>query len=313
MSVFAAALGGAAVGAGLWWTARVLSRPGLADLLPPPDLEPEGGQRREGERAWGRAGERKKAGIAGAVGTAASLARAGGGVLARFGWPGPRTRRDLAVCGIDTDRHRAEVTVSAFAGATLFLFLLATAVPPASPMPLPAALGLGASCLVLCLVAPALVRRHRAARSRARLGAATSVIADLVGVALAGGSGVTGALTAATRRGNGAAFDLIRRCLHEANLRTRPPWDALSDLAERTGVRELDELASSIRIAGTDGARVRASVRAKAAALRTHRLAALEAQAHEATERMTLPVMLLVLGFLLLMGYPAATHVTSGF
>jgi Flp pilus assembly protein TadB len=217
------------------------------------------------------------------------------------------------VCGIDTDRHRAGMTVSAFAGATLFLSLLATAVPPASPMPLTAALGLGASCLVLCLVAPALVLRRRAARSRARLGAVTSVIADLVGVALAGGSGVTGALTAATRRGNGPAFDLIRRCLHEANLRTRPPWDALSDLAERTGVRELDELASSIRIAGTDGARVRASVRAKAAALRTHRLATLEAQAHEATERMALPVMLLVLGFLLLMGYPAVTHVTSGF
>ena len=105
----------------------------------------------------------------------------------------------------------------------------------------------------------------------------------------------------------------IRLCLHEANLRTLPPWDALSDLARHTGVSDLDELASSVRLAGTDGARVRASVRTKAASLRTHRLAALEAEAHQATERMTLPVMLLVLGFLLLMGYPAIVHVTNGF
>jgi hypothetical protein len=54
-------------------------------------------------------------------------------------------------------------------------------------------------------------------------------------------------------------------------------------------------------------------VRAKATSLRTHRLAAMEARANEATEHMTLPVMLLVLGFLLLMGYPAIAHVLTGF
>ncbi|MFD3687009.1 type II secretion system F family protein [Nocardiopsis sp. NPDC058631] len=292
MNTLIAGLGGATAGAGLYWTVYTLRRPTLAELLPPAEREPV---------------------RPGAAGPLKAVRAAGAGVLARLGWPGERTRRDLAACESDVDVHRMDTSVAAVLGLALGVFPLAAATPPASPLPVLSALTLGACLLALSLCAPTLILRHRAARHRARLSAATSVVADLVGVALAGGAGVTGALTSATRQGDGPAFTRIRLCLHEANLRTRPPWEALADLAHHTGVRDLDELASSVRLAGTDGARVRASVRSKAASLRTHRLAALEGEAHQATERMTLPVMLLVLGFLLLMGYPAIVHVTNGF
>ncbi|WP_116248463.1 type II secretion system F family protein [Nocardiopsis sp. FIRDI 009] len=293
MTVVVAAVGGAAVGAGVWLIVQGLRRPRLDELLPPPTEEIDGAAR--------------------STGVLEQVKGIGCAVLARLGWPGRRTRSDLAACDTDVDTHRTKVVALTLAGAALFACTLTIAVPAASVLPMSAALAIGGTSLAACALAPGILLRARAHRQRIELRLATSVIADLVGVALAGGAGVTGALTAATGRGTGPAFGRIRRCLHEAHLRTRPPWDALTDLSRQTGVRELEELASSIRLAGADGARVRTSVRAKARSLRAHQLAALETEALEATERMSLPVMLLVLGFLLLMGYPAIVQVSNGF
>jgi tight adherence protein C len=65
-------------------------------------------------------------------------------------------------------------------------------------------------------------------------------------------------------------------------------------------------LAASIGLAGTEGARVRASLQARAVALRGRQLADAEAAAESATERMSLPVVTMATGFLLFIGYPAA-------
>jgi hypothetical protein len=74
----------------------------------------------------------------------------------------------------------------------------------------------------------------------------------------------------------------------------------------------LSELAASVSLAGTEGAKVRASLAAKAAALRTHQITDAEADAQAATERMSLPVMALFLGFLVFIGFPALTQVLNG-
>jgi hypothetical protein len=71
-------------------------------------------------------------------------------------------------------------------------------------------------------------------------------------------------------------------------------------------------LAASVSLAGTEGAKVRTSLAAKAGALRTHQITDAEGDATAATERMSLPVMLLFLGFLAFIAYPALTKVLSG-
>jgi tight adherence protein C len=71
-------------------------------------------------------------------------------------------------------------------------------------------------------------------------------------------------------------------------------------------------LAASITLAGTEGAKVRASLAAKSAAMRTRQLAEAEASAQAATERMSLPLVVLFAGFLALIGYPAIVHVING-
>jgi hypothetical protein len=65
------------------------------------------------------------------------------------------------------------------------------------------------------------------------------------------------------------------------------------------------ELAASISLAGPEGAKVRASLGAKAVSLRAHQLAA--------TEKMSLLVVLLFAGLLCFIGLPAVVRVLAGF
>ena len=57
---------------------------------------------------------------------------------------------------------------------------------------------------------------------------------------------------------------------------------------------------------------MRESLAAKAKSLRDHELSDAEAEAQSATERMALPVVLLFLGFLILIGFPAIDAVLTG-
>ena len=98
----------------------------------------------------------------------------------------------------------------------------------------------------------------------------------------------------------------------DARLLRQPPWVGLSRLGSELGLPELGELAASAGLAGTEGARVKASVTAKAKALRVRVLADVETAAQSASERMSLPIVLLLLGFVLFLGYPAVTQVLRG-
>jgi tight adherence protein C len=131
-------------------------------------------------------------------------------------------------------------------------------------------------------------------------------------ITLAGGSGVEGALTDAASVGHGFTAARLRRALEAARLRREPPWLALGRLGEELGIDELLELAASMQLAGAEGAKVRASLAAKATSLRAHLLTEAETQAQAATERMSLPVVLLFAGFLVFIGYPAITRVLTG-
>jgi hypothetical protein len=92
-----------------------------------------------------------------------------------------------------------------------------------------------------------------------------------------------------------------------------PSWSAIGRLGEHLNVPELTELAATIRLAGTEGARVRRSLSARASALRRHEQAEAETAANTVTERLFLPGALLLVGFLLFVGYPAFSRILTGF
>ena len=108
------------------------------------------------------------------------------------------------------------------------------------------------------------------------------------------------------------AFDELRRALLESRLQGETPWAGFARLGDELAFPELGELAASAALAGDEGAKVRASLAAKARALRLRGLTDIEAAAHAATERMTLPVVLLMLGFIVFLAYPAIDQVLNG-
>jgi Flp pilus assembly protein TadB len=140
---------------------------------------------------------------------------------------------------------------------------------------------------------------------------ALSSYLDLVNVIIAGGGGIQTALYTAAEAGDGWAFASIRRALDRARLTGRSPWDTFTDLARDLDVPELAELAASVALAGSHGARIRASLAAKADTMRGHQVAETEAAAEAATERMTIPVAVLLFGFLLFVAYPAVQQITT--
>lgn len=283
---------GAAVGAGLWVLARSLRRPSLDEMLtpvlPPPSTGP-------------------------GTGWAVRSGAAGAKLLGRLGLPAAGVRRDLELCDQDADGYLAEKTTAAAISVLLPPLLLGAVAAAGVEASLPVLAAAALACAAGCWLAPDLSVRAQARERRAELRTATSLLADLVGIGLAGGAGTSGAVHTAAAHGTGWAAEQIRASVRAAGLRRQPVWQGLEELGERTGVRELTELAASMSLAGADGARVRASVAAKASSLRSRETAAADAAAQAATERMSVPVMVLVAGLLVLIGYPAVVHIVTGF
>ena len=145
-----------------------------------------------------------------------------------------------------------------------------------------------------------------ARRRRTDVVAALSAFLDLVNVLLAGGAGIETALQAAAEAGDGWTFDQLRNMLVRARTTRRSVWTCCAELGQRLGVDELVELSASVQLAGQQGARIAQSLSTRAVTLRSRVLASVEAQAQSASERMGLPTVLMFVGFLFLLGYPAA-------
>jgi tight adherence protein C len=293
---------GAGAGTGLLLVARGLAspRPTLAESLAQ--------LRRVPEPAPAFA-ETDVEGVAARLGAplARLLLRAGAGGLL-FG----RVRADLAVLGRSPERHMAEKAALAIIGLVLAP-ACATALALAGlalPVAVPAWAAL--ACAVGGFFLPDLGIHGEAAARRADFRHALSAFLDLVVIALAGGGGVETALADAAGIGDGWAYERLRACLDRARLARESPWVSLDRLGTELGVAELGELAASVGLAGSEGAKVRASLAAKAASLRSHQLAEAETAAQAATERMSLPVVLLFAGFLCFIGFPAIERVLAG-
>lgn len=220
-------------------------------------------------------------------------------------------RADLAVTDRDESWLLSSALLSGLYGLAfgpalaLVLFSAGVALPWGLPVVLSIVAGpIAAGAQVLSL-------RTEASRRRQDFAFALSAYLDLVVVSMAAGRGTEGALAVAASSGTGAAFEALRRALDGARLRGIAPWDALDELGGTLGVSELSGLAASIRLAGASGAKVRSSLAARAKALRERGLAESRAAAESETERMSVPVVLLVLGFIVLIGYPAVVQITT--
>lgn len=160
---------------------------------------------------------------------------------------------------------------------------------------------------------PVVTVRQSATLARRDFRSSLSAYLDLVSIMLAGGAGAETALVAAARVGSGRTFTVVTDCLEVARSSRRSLWSVLSEEGDRLGIIELPELASTIQLSGEQGARMTASLTAKARSMRNKQMADIEAAANAATERMGLPMVLMFMGFLVLLGYPAMHLIGQGF
>lgn len=198
------------------------------------------------------------------------------------------------------------VCLGSCAAAGIFLSNLGVSLPMLWTVPLA---GLS---LAVGFVLPDVWVRSRAKRNRMTFLFSFSSFLDLTNVLLSGGAGMETALVAASEAGDGVAYTKIREALTRARTTHRSPWHELQRLGDSLGLEVVSEVGASIQLAGEHGARVRSSLAKRAETVRHKQSAEVEAAANAATERMGLPMVLLFLGFLVLIGYPAAEQMLQG-
>jgi Flp pilus assembly protein TadB len=233
-------------------------------------------------------------------------------LLTSAGLPRASLAADLALCGRTRQRHAAEQATAVAAGLVgpHLLVGLAWLAGLRPSWVLPLWLSLAGAVLGAVLV-DARVRRQ-AAQRRAALRQALGVQLDLTMMGLAGGAGVEQALSDAAAVGDGWAHDQLRRALSTARTTRAPIWDTLGQLGRTTKVSELVELSAAVALAGYEGAKIRSTLGARAAAMRQRQTFDQETKAAAATERMTLPSVLLLAAFMVTIGYPALATILTG-
>lgn len=238
------------------------------------------------------------------------LGRWAGGQLAHHGIGYTGLRRDLALTGQSFDALVGRKIIAAATGFLTGLLVLGyvqyamgAGLPPGTPF---AVAVIAAAALFF---APDVDVRKAAAKRRAEFVQDLSVYLELVALEMAGYAAAEAALPQAARQGGTWSMLLIRDTLLRARLAGEGSWDALADLGERIGVDDLRDLGALVRNVAEDGAQARQTLSARAASMRRARLAREQGDAEERTQSMRLAQLLIAVGFMVFVGYPAFVNI----
>lgn len=211
---------------------------------------------------------------------------------------------DLILVGISPERHTADVTMWTIGSVicALVLFMLLNMVLDIGPLLVAVICG---AIAVLGCREPARRVADRARARRKELEHSFAAFLDLVNILLAGGAGIESAFIAAGGSGDGWCFQLFRDLIERARAERTDMWNVFRDVGVSYEIDSIVDVANCLQLAGQHGARVRQSLSAKASSLRVRSMAQIEHDAAQQTERMGVPMVLLFMGFIILLGYPA--------
>ncbi|MEU8088634.1 type II secretion system F family protein [Micromonospora sp. NPDC049101] len=211
---------------------------------------------------------------------------------------------DLRLLDRSTDQYFLTLGLSAL--FCLVLPALITVVVAVLSLPIPVFVPVGAT-VVAALAGAVLAHREvvsKAAVARAEFTRAMCTYLDLAAHQVLGGHGPVESLDRAASVCHGWVFARIREALLSAQLQLRPPWDELKVLSRDIEVIELGDLADIMRTAGSEGANVHQTLRARADSMRDRIRTEALAQAELRTNKLDIPAAALILVLLVLIGYP---------
>jgi tight adherence protein C len=222
-----------------------------------------------------------------------------------------RQAQDLAVTDRTFERHCAAIAAATLMGITVPVAIAALLLTTGWHLSVATIAVLAALGGIAGIALPTVELRRSAARARERFLRGLSCWLELVALAQAGGMGVESALDAAGRISPDGAFSRIRHAVERARHSGTTPWDEMGRLGTEIGVEELSELAASLSLAGTEGARIRSSLSAKSASLRRRQMSAAASRANSTTERLFLPSIILMVGFMVFLMYPVGVTLAN--
>ncbi|MDX6310283.1 MAG: tight adherence protein [Nocardioidaceae bacterium] len=220
--------------------------------------------------------------------------------------------QDLAVSGGTVEQYVAKTTVLALTGFFGPLVIVGFFNTLGLGLPLIFAPVAG---VVLAAVMVLVTRQEvtdKAKKRRAEFRRTLSIYLDLVAMSMQAGRGHAEALPASAAIGTGWAFTHLQDAIDGARFSGTTAWHALGQLGERFGIRELTDLDAALTLANEDGAKVRATLVARAETLRTERIADAGAAAAKATESMRFALIVMVFAFLTYELYPSIARLFAG-
>lgn len=299
-------LGGALSGAGVLMLVLILAPPAIQPAAALAELDSQRDERRLRQEAR-RLNPRERA----LPDWLDALGYRAAALLRRTGIDLGALSSDLSVLGRSLERHLVASLLLGLLGfgAPLLVTALGTlAGRPMGSLPLLACLVLGAAMAAL----PTARLRSRAAQARRDFRHVVGSFLDLVSMSLSAGRGVPEALDAASALSDDPAMARIRDALAAARLRGETPWAAMGRLGETLRIDELRDLSAALALVAEDGAKIRESLSARATSMRRRELADAEGRAGENSESMLVAQLVIAIGFIVFLVYPALSGIMGG-
>ena len=299
-------LGGALSGAGVLMLVLILAPPAVQPAAALAELDSQRDERRLRQEAR-RLNPRERA----LPDWLDALGYRAAALLRRTGIDLGALTSDLSVLGRSLERHLVTSLLLGLLGfgAPLLITALGTlAGRPMGSLPLLACLVLGAAMAAL----PTARLRSRAAQARRDFRHVVGSFLDLVSMSLSAGRGVPEALDAASALSDDPAMARIRDALAAARLRGETPWAAMGRLGTTLRIDELRDLSAALALVAEDGAKIRESLSARATSMRRRELADAEGRAGENSESMLVAQLVIAIGFIVFLVYPALSGIMGG-
>ena len=299
-------LGGALSGAGVLMLVLILAPPAIQPATALAELDSQRDERRLRQEAR-RLNPRERA----LPDWLDALGYRAAALLRRTGIDLGGLSSDLSVLGRSLERHLVAsllLGLLGFGAPLLITALGALAGRPTGSLPLLACLVLGAAMAAL----PTARLRSRAAQARRDFRHVVGSFLDLVSMSLSAGRGVPEALDAASALSDDPAMARIRDALAAARLRGETPWAAMGRLGTTLRIDELRDLSAALALVAEDGAKIRESLSARATSMRRRELADAEGRAGENSESMLVAQLVIAIGFIVFLVYPALSGIMGG-
>ena len=299
-------LGGALSGAGVLMLVLILAPPAIQPAAALAELDSQRDERRLRQEAR-RLNPRERA----LPDWLDALGYRAAALLRRTGIDLGALNSDLSVLGRSLERHLVTsllLGLLGFGAPLLITALGALAGRPMGSLPLLACLVLGAAMAAL----PTARLRSRAAQARRDFRHVVGSFLDLVSMSLSAGRGVPEALDAASTLSDDPAMARIRDALAAARLRGETPWAAMGRLGTTLRIDELRDLSAALALVAEDGAKIRESLSARATSMRRRELADAEGRAGENSESMLVAQLVIAIGFIVFLVYPALSGIMGG-